>query len=235
MQISEDLNFGKRAIYYWAKLVTEQLSEGMMFKHLKKTVSINILDFNFVPDEEQYHNLYKIINTRTGKDDKLHDMFELHYIELQKFRKEYDELTRPLDRWITFLTRAHELNKLKVPKSLAGDKEIVKAMHAVDRMFDEDERQVYEVRMQTMAGIKSQIASAEEKGLRQGEERGLAIGLKKGIGKGIEKGIEKGKIHLATNLLDILDDETIAQKTGLSPKKVKKLRAKKGRVNIFYD
>lgn len=36
MQISEDLNFDKRAIYYWAKLVTEQLSEGMMFKELKK-------------------------------------------------------------------------------------------------------------------------------------------------------------------------------------------------------
>ena len=35
MQISEDYNFDKRAIYYWAKLVTEQLSEGKMFKELK--------------------------------------------------------------------------------------------------------------------------------------------------------------------------------------------------------
>jgi len=56
MQISEELNFDKRAVYYWAKLVTEQLSEGKMFRELKKTVSINILDFNFVPDTASYHN-----------------------------------------------------------------------------------------------------------------------------------------------------------------------------------
>ena len=42
MQIGEDLNFDKRAIYYWSKLVTEQLSEGMMFKELKKTVVCSI-------------------------------------------------------------------------------------------------------------------------------------------------------------------------------------------------
>ena len=64
---------------YWAKLVTEQLSEGMMFKELKKTISINIMDFNFIPDIEEMHNCYKIINTATGRDDKLHDIFELHY------------------------------------------------------------------------------------------------------------------------------------------------------------
>jgi predicted transposase/invertase (TIGR01784 family) len=46
MQVGEDLNFDKRSIYYWAKLVTEQLSESMMFKELKKTFCINILDFN---------------------------------------------------------------------------------------------------------------------------------------------------------------------------------------------
>ena len=67
MQISEDYNFDKRAIYYWAKLVTEQLSEGMMFKKLKKTISINILDFNFIPDTKEVHNCYKIINIATGK------------------------------------------------------------------------------------------------------------------------------------------------------------------------
>jgi predicted transposase/invertase (TIGR01784 family) len=52
MQISEDLHFDKRTIYYWAKLVTEQLEEGMMYKELQKTISINILDFNFIYGRE---------------------------------------------------------------------------------------------------------------------------------------------------------------------------------------
>ena len=177
MQISEDLNFDKRAIYYWAKLVTEQLSEGMMFRELKKTVSINILDFNFIPDTQACHSLYKIINTATGVDDKLHDIFDLHYIELRKLRKQYQELLAPLDRWITFLTKAHELAGKKLPDSLSGDAAIVKAVEAVDRMFNEEERLVYEVRMQSLADVESKIASAEEKGRVEGKAEGRAEGM----------------------------------------------------------
>ncbi|WP_417915610.1 Rpn family recombination-promoting nuclease/putative transposase [Candidatus Electronema sp. JM] len=196
MQVSEDLHFDKRALYYWAKLVAEQLGEGMIYRQLKKTVSINILDFNFTPSETEFHNLYKITNVTTGEDDRLHDIFELHYIELRKFRKEYSELVRPLDRWLAFLTRAHELTNGKVPEPLSSDRLILKAVEAVDRMFNEEERAVYQLRMQTLADAASVIASAEEKGLKQG--------------------IEQAKIELARKLLDVLDDATIAAKTGLA-------------------
>ncbi len=170
IQISQDLNFDKRAIYYWAKLVTEQLSEGMMFKELKKTYSINILDFNFIPVTEQFHNRYKIINLDTGKDDRLHDIFELHYLELKKFNKTYQELTNALDRWSVFLSRAPELDKNQLPQELQQDPTIVKAIEAIDRMFNEEERQIYEVRMQSWANVKSQIASACDEGMEKGIE-----------------------------------------------------------------
>jgi predicted transposase/invertase (TIGR01784 family) len=172
MQISEDYNFDKRAIYYWAKLVTEQLSEGMIFKELKKTFSINILNFNFVPDTDDFHNCYKIINIATGKDDKLHDVFELHYLELRKFHKKLPEISTALDRWLTFLARAHDLDKDRLPPELQQDPAIVKAVKAVDRMFDEDERLIYEVRMQAVAEVDSKIASALEKGMEKGMEKG---------------------------------------------------------------
>ena len=68
---------------------------------------------------------------------------------------------------------------------------------------------------------------------QEGMEKGIEKGLQKGILKGIEKGIEKGKteatketkIDIAKSLLDLLDDETIAKKTTLSLKEVKKLRS----------
>ncbi|MCK5876649.1 MAG: PD-(D/E)XK nuclease family transposase, partial [Candidatus Marithrix sp.] len=176
MQIGEDLDFDKRSIYYWAKLVTEQLSEGMMFKRLKKTININILDFNFVPNEKVFHNCYKITNVTTGEDDKLHDIFELHYIELKKFHKEYDEIVTTLDRWITFLSNASQLDKNHIPPELATDKTIIKAINAVDRMFNEEERQVYEVRMQALAEVESKIISAVEKGRRRGIKEGIKEG-----------------------------------------------------------
>lgn len=196
MQISEDYNFDKRAIYYWAKLVTEQLSEGMMFKELKKTISINIMDFNFIPETKEVHSCYKIINTATGKDDKLHDIFELHYIELKKFKKNYQQIETALDRWSSFLTKASQLDKEHIPVELASDKAIVKAIEAVDRMFNEEERLVYEVRMQSLADVESKIASAEE--------------------KGIEKGIDKASKTIALNLLkEGTAIEIIAKATGL--------------------
>ncbi|MDR5588791.1 hypothetical protein RGC78_15075, partial [Clostridium sp. 5N-1] len=52
------------------------------------------------------------------------------------------------------------------------------------------------------------------------EQKGKEIGIEEGI----QKGIQKGKIEIAKNLLDVLDDETISLKTGLSIDEIKKLR-----------
>jgi len=48
--------------------------------------------------------------------------------------------------------------------------------------------------------------------------------LAEGIEKGIEKGEKNKAIEIAKNLLDILDDETISMKTGLTIEEVKRLR-----------
>ncbi|MBL1353051.1 MAG: Rpn family recombination-promoting nuclease/putative transposase [Zetaproteobacteria bacterium] len=216
MQIGQDLDFDKRAMYYWSKLVTDQLSEGMMFRELKKTISINILDFNVVPKREEFHNRYRIMNVATGDDDCLHDMFELHYVELRKFRKNYDEIATALDRWSMFLTHAHEIKRDKIPKQFLADREIIKAINAVDRMFDEEERNIYEVRMQSLADVANKIASAKAEGLEKGREEGLEQGL--------EQGRYQEKLTIAHSLLSLLDDKGIADVTGLSVKQVQNLR-----------
>lgn len=48
---------------------------------------------------------------------------------------------------------------------------------------------------------------------------------KENIQKGVEIGIKKAKLENAKSLLDILDDETIVVKIGLSLDVVKELRA----------
>jgi predicted transposase/invertase (TIGR01784 family) len=63
-----------------------------------------------------------------------------------------------------------------------------------------------------------------EKGLERGIEKGLQRGIQEGIEKGKAEGIRKRNIEIAKSLLDVLDDETIAKKTTLSVKEVKKLR-----------
>ncbi|BEH91277.1 hypothetical protein T23_13790 [Turicibacter faecis] len=56
------------------------------------------------------------------------------------------------------------------------------------------------------------------------KERELQKGIKIGIEQGIEQGKEEEKVEIAHNLLDVLDDETIALKTGLTIEEVRRIR-----------
>ncbi|MDX8377966.1 MAG: Rpn family recombination-promoting nuclease/putative transposase [Mariprofundales bacterium] len=192
MQMSQDLNFDRRALYYWSKVISDQLGEGMIYTEIKKTISINILNFNLIPNRHEFHNRYRIMNVATGTDDNLHDVFDLYYIELQKFSKQYDEIANALDRWLIFLTRAHEMKTNNIPQAIQSDVIITKAIEAVDRMFNEDERKIYDIRRHAMIDVASQIYSAKEEGLAKGREEGLEEGRKEGIEEGRKEGIEKG-------------------------------------------
>jgi predicted transposase/invertase (TIGR01784 family) len=235
MQIAEDLNFDKRAIYYWSQMVSEQLSEGMMFKELSKTISICILDFNIINENPKYHTRFKILEDGTGKDYNLHDMFEMHYIELKKFRKEYKEIANNLDRWITFFNKFSKFNKKDIPAELADNPHIVKAVKEVDRMFDEEEREIYKIRLKKQMDFESKLDSAIEKGREEGielgreegielgREEGLVLGREEGIVLGREKGEKDKSIEIAKNLLEVLDIDTISKKTGLTKEEIEKL------------
>ncbi len=72
--------------------------------------------------------------------------------------------------------------------------------------------------------LDREIDPLYQEGVEKGLERGIEKGLQKGIEKGKAEGIRKRNIEIAKSLLDVLDDETIAKKTTLSVKEVKKLR-----------
>ena len=68
-------------------------------------------------------------------------------------------------------------------------------------MFNEEERLVYEVRMQSLAEVESKIASAIEKGMEKGMERGLERGMEKGREEGREEGELNKSLEIARNML----------------------------------
>lgn len=53
---------------------------------------------------------------------------------------------------------------------------------------------------------------------------GIRQGIQKGIQKGIRKGAEDARLDIARNLLDVLDEQSIAEHTGLSLKTVQQLK-----------
>lgn len=182
MQITDQEYYDKRALYYWSRIYNSQLQEGINYDKLTKTIGINVLNFNCIEedDESEYHNVYKLLNVRSKKE--FIDHVEIHFIELEKYNKDLTQVQTVLDRWTTFLKRAHEYNKNRIPTELSGVDSIKKAIEVLDTMYlDEHEREVYEARLKWLRDEEMAIKTAEKKGM----EKGLQEALQKMINSGM--------------------------------------------------
>ncbi|MEQ8173004.1 MAG: Rpn family recombination-promoting nuclease/putative transposase [Candidatus Eremiobacterota bacterium] len=209
MQISDQYYYHKRALYYWSRLYTSQISEGIGYQNLARTVSINILNFNAIK-EADYHNVYRV--REVNKNIELTDQLEIHFIELEKFTKELPELKRTMDRWIYFLKYAEKFTEANLPAPLKEIQPIEKANIILDRMsLNKEQREIYDARLKILRDEDGALQTARMRGLKEG----------------IEKGIEKGKCEVATNLLRMnISVEKISEATGLNVEDIEDLKKK---------
>jgi len=212
MQKKDLGDFTKRSLYYTSKAYVSQLDKGTDYSRLKKVYFIGILNFTIF-DNKNYISRHLIINQETNSQD-LKD-FEFTFLELPKFHKKLEELETILDKWTYFLKYAPNLTM--IPKEYDNIDVFQEAFEiATQTAWDKKELEVYEYML-----LKE---FDEINALRTAERKGMEKGIKEGIEKGIEKGAKTKAIEIAKNLLDVLDDETIALKTELSIDEIKKLR-----------
>ena len=204
MQKKDLGDFTKRSLYYTSKAYVQQLPKGNNYTVLKKVYFIGILNFNIF-DNKSYISRHLIINQETNTQDL--DDFEFSFIELPKFKKELGQLNTILDKWIYFIQNASNLTV--VPSEYKDFQEFEEAfIIATQTSWDKKELEVYEYITLKEFDELNALKTAEKKGME----------------KGIEKGKQDEKIAIAKSLLDILDDKTIALKTGLDAKIVYNLR-----------
>jgi len=218
IQISDEADYDKRALYYWAKIYTEQLKVAEDYSKLSKAIGIHILNFTSIPEVKKYHNVFHITEKETGllyfKD------LELHTIELKKFSDSSDEeladivakVKNALDMWLAFLTRNDLLIADNLPKEL-NDPNLKKAINVLNVMnFTPEEREAYEDHLKWLRIEANTIRNYEQRGEIRGREEGKAEGENK-------KAIEIAKKMLSKNhsISDISD------LTGLSPEEISKL------------
>ena len=164
-------------------------------------------------ENKNYISRHLIINQETTLQDI--DDFEFTFLELSKFTKELNQLESTLDKWIYFIKNASNLSL--IPKEYKDIKEFKLAFDvATQTKWGKDEMRLYDY-----MGLK---AYDEINALRTAEKKALKKGLEQGLEQGLEKGRKERDIEIAKNLLDILDDETIALKTGLNIKIIQDLR-----------
>lgn len=209
IQLINQYNMDQRTLFYWSKLFGEQLKEGQPFQSLKKTITINILDFNYI-GVEQYHSVFHLWED-FHKECKLTDILEIHFLELPKFRKARPDLSKPLDRWLIFIEDSpEEVRKMAVN----NDPAIAKAEELLERLGSLDEiKRYYEAREMAIHDEVTRITGAK------------AEGRAEGLAKGEAEGILKGKLETAQNLLSMgMSIQNIAAATGLTIEQIEQLK-----------
>lgn len=197
MQIVNQQNMEKRTLFYWSKLYTQGIHEGEMFHKLKKTITINLLDFNYF-DTKQYHTKWHIVED-IEKDKILTDVLGIHFIELKKFIQKNKMPENNKEHWLYFIdnTKREMVNMATQKNKIIG-----KAKEELDYLTGDEE-------MKRMAELR-------EKGIRD---------YNSGMAYAEEKGIQKNKIEVAKEMLKKgFDIELIAEITKLSIDEIRKLK-----------
>ena len=178
IQISDEADYDKRALYYWAKLYTKQLQVAEDYSKLSKAIGIHILNLTSIPEVKKYHNVFTVTEQETG--EPYFTDLELHTIELKKFSSNSDEelsdivfkVKNALDMWLAFLTRNDLLITDKLPKEL-NDANLKKAINVLSVMnFTPAEREAYEDHLKFLRIEANSLKKAEQKGM---EKRTLDI------------------------------------------------------------
>ena len=151
-------------------------------------------------ETKNYHSSFHLWED-IEKDYMLTDLVEIHFIELPKFRslKNKNYKDEALQRWLTFLEK--DISKEVLEELMEMEPAIKMAEEKLDFLSSDPE---------TIELYKAREYSAHERANL--------------LSTGIEKGRIEGKIEVAIALLDILDNEMIASKTGLEIQEIQRLR-----------
>ena len=225
IQITDEADYDKRALYYWAKLYTEQLQESKDYSKLSKAIGIHILNFLSIPGIEKYHNVFHITEKESGMP--FFKELELHTIELKKFSGASDtnlsdlvkKVKSALDMWAAFLTNDYLLKIDKLPKKLQ-DPNLQKAITVLDVMnLNEEERDIYEGKFKWFMIEQNTLKKAKNDGRIEGMIEGETIGIEKGK---IEGKMEAAVAIAKTMLSKGIDIQIVAEITGLDVTELRK-------------
>lgn len=223
MQILNHDGFESRILYNVAKNYANQLDKGERYTLLNPVIALTIANFTMF-EFDKYKSIFKLLEKENFTQYK--DDIQLIFIELPKFTKHINECQTIEEKWIAFIKEARDLSAIPETINDIGIKQAFEIANTAS--LSKEELEIQEKREDFLFIQKSSIEKAKREALEEGFERGREEGIEEGIVVGIEKGREEGikleKLNIAQNLLDILDNETIALKTGLSVEEIGGLR-----------
>jgi predicted transposase/invertase (TIGR01784 family) len=194
MQVLNVEGFEKRILYNAAKAYSIQLDTGVDYTLLNPVIALTITDFEMFPNLDKVISRF-VLKERDYLVDYLIYDIELVFVELPKFGKKLEELETLTDKWIYFLKNAKSLEV--VPEPMGEVQAIKKAFEVANR------------------------ADLTREELEDLEHQEIYIQDQRNA---ITKAVKQKASEIAKGLLDVLDEATIAQTTGLTMEEIQKLK-----------
>lgn len=194
MQVLNVASFAKRVIYNAAKTYATQLGRGEGYSKLKPVIALTITDFEMFP------NYSKVISHFLFKETEASFTYpepeiELFFVELPKFNNSLEELETLTDKWIYFIKNAPSLEI--IPETMGKISEINQAFNIANE-----------------ANLtREELEDLEKREMVLEDQRNLIV-----------RGRQEKALEIARQLLNILDDQTLSQTTGLTLEEIEQLR-----------
>jgi predicted transposase/invertase (TIGR01784 family) len=241
VQVVNYRDFKKRGPFYWAARHVKKLEAGMFYTQIKPMITICLLAFDLLEEEESYRNSYSIRNDKSG--NRLCEDLQIIYLELPKFLRSLGEghPRTGLERWLLYFSNeeGERMNKAVAENpALGAAKEIESVFWADARekelYFQHQRLLMDEYSAQHTFEYLLTEAKAEARAEGRAEARQEAAQEKEKAAQAEQKAEQaKQKVEqaeqkiarAARNLLEKgIDTETIIQTLGLLREDVEKLR-----------
>ena len=210
LQVGRDEHMVGRALFYWSELFAGSLVVGDHYGKLRRTISINILNFKLFHKDERYWRKCHITDDKTH--ERITNLLEIQFLELDKLKKFTKE--SPITFWIEFFKNPYSEECKELYKFIPELKEAKEVFEAAKA--DPKKRKLIEERESAIRNYAAAMAQSKEEGKIEGEK----IGIEKGKAEGAnEKAVEVAKKMLRKGI----DVDDIADISGLSVEEIKKL------------
>jgi len=186
MQVENEHNMAERSISYMGKLISNQLQKGEDYKKLKKTILINLLNFNYYK-RNSFHSIahMKFENTtkesyvdmKYEKEDILAtQIVEMHFIEIPKFIKKNPDTKAKINQWVWLLSGEGE----KIKMAEKENKKVKRAVETLDEIsMSPEERERYDSILLAEFNYKTSMYNIREEEKKEIAKKMLLMGLSK--------------------------------------------------------
>ena len=226
IQNTRELYYLERILYGVAKAITEHISLGEPYYHVKKIYSISILYFDIGKGSDYlYYGQNQFTGIHSGDQLRVNvkeknaivtrmpaDIFP-EYILIRV--NEFDQVAvTPMEEWMSYLKTGVIRPDTTAP-GLGEAREKLKYYSMSSK-----ERYAYDEHLSAMMIQNDVLNSARMEGAIEGRAEGIAEGREEGM----EKGMEKGRLLMARNMkIKGLDHTIIADITGLTAEEISNL------------